>query len=322
MSEQSDGMIDIGWEGGTIQLEYTALPGVDQAATDAVKSTVQQFARECQMMFVWYAGVLQGRDVMLQHMEAIAPTEEITIRSPRPDGTYTAAARASREEIIDAFSEDGSFQTLYGKAFVVFAYQIWEDFTRPKIAGALNVLKDDVKADLMGDWRLLRNWVVHQTAKAQQDFFDGAKELARSLNLQPGMPTITGDMVVALMERLNSLRIDVNPLSQPPAFVRGPLQSAVVEAIRREAEEQGVGMAFITPSGLVPIASPGQDAAPPDSEQGEQENEREEADNPHLALLRIRHDPQTGKDNIHLLDQESQEWIPFGTVEASDSSTA
>ena len=319
MSEELHGMIDIGWEGGTIQLEYTAVPSIDQSASDTVASTVQQFARECQMMFVWYVGVLQGREAMLRHMDAIAPTEEVTFRSRRPDGTYAARARASREEVIGAFSQDGSFQNLYGKAFVVFAYQIWEDFTRPRIAEALKVLKDDVRADLMGEWRLLRNWVVHQTQKAERDFFDGAPELARSLNLQAGMPEITGDMVAALMEKLNSLRIDVNPLSQPPAFERVPLPPAVVEAIRRKAEEQGVGMAVVTPSGLIPIASPGPDVAPP--EQREEENDAGEDTNPHLALIRIRRDAHTGKDHIHVRDQESQQWVPFGRVEASDNST-
>ncbi len=321
MREASHGMIDIGWEGGTIQLEYTALPGIDQSATDAVNSAVRQFARECQMMFVWYVGVLQGREVMLGHAEALPPNEQITFRSPRPDGMPIARARASREEIIDAFSENGSFQTLYGKAFVVFAFHVWDDFTRAEIADALKVSKDDVKADLMNEWRRLRNWVVHQTRKTEEDFFNKAPELARSLGLQPGTPVITGDMVVALMEKLNSLHIDVNPSSQPPAFVRTSLRPAVLEEIRRKAEEEGVGMAIATPSGLVPITSPDQDVTPQGSSQEGQETEQGTIADLRPVLIRIRHDPQTGRDNIHYLDQESEQWIPFGSVEAPDDST-
>ena len=56
-------------------------------------------------------------------------------------------------------------QEFGGMKFVVFSYQLWEEFARPNIAQALGTTHNDVESDLMGEWRHLRNWIVHPDEK-------------------------------------------------------------------------------------------------------------------------------------------------------------
>ena len=235
------GLIEIGWQGGVLHLQYTAIQNVDETARGAISEVMRQFADECQMMLVWYAGVLRSREMILRHLSAEADSgQPITVSGVRPDGATSVWARVSRDRALSAFSEDGDFQRLYGKAFVIFVYQVWDDFARPRIAEALTVAKEDVQSDFMGDWRLLRHWIVHQGQKAEQDYFDRAKEMPRMLNLQRGTPPeITADMIFALMERLNSLQISVNPESQEPAFKKVSMPPEIAEEIAKQAAEEG-----------------------------------------------------------------------------------
>ena len=235
------GLIEVGWTGGLLHLQYTAVPSVDKAAIDAVREVMQSFTNECQMMLIWYAGVLQSREPILRHLNATDPNQPITIPGAYPDGHPFTWARASRDDVIDAFSKDGSFERLYGKSFVVFVYQTWEGFARPRIAAALNVPVKHVKCDFMGDWRLLRNWIVHQSRDAEQQYFSRAERLSQMLPLQSGAPPeITGDMVFTLMAGLNSLEMDVNPQSRAPAFKKVPIPPEMAEAIARDAEAEGL----------------------------------------------------------------------------------
>ena len=63
--------------------------------------------------------------------------------------------------VLDAFSAGGEFETTFAKSFVVSAYQMWEEVTRGDIAKALGTSHNDIRSDLMGEWRHLRHWLVH-----------------------------------------------------------------------------------------------------------------------------------------------------------------
>ena len=75
--------------------------------------------------------------------------------------------------------------------FVVFTFQIWEEVARPKIATALKVEPEHIEANLMGDWRHLRNWLVHRTKNAERDYFDKAGMLVQLLGSQPDEASLT-----------------------------------------------------------------------------------------------------------------------------------
>ena len=121
--------------------------------------------------------------------------------------------RVPGDMVIDAFSRGGTFEVAYTKAFVVFAYQIWEEATRPMIASALGVDVKDVKSNLMGEWRHLRHWIIHTSEDNKCKMFTEAENLVRMLGLQQDDPILTPDMAFYLMEHLGRMRVDVNPES-------------------------------------------------------------------------------------------------------------
>ena len=110
------------------------------------------------------------------------------------------------ENIAEAVSSGGEFERLYAKAFVVFTYEIWNDVTRNQIAATLR-LEDPkhVKCDLVGDLRFLRNWLIHPTKKAEEEFFDRSKILSASLGLSRDDPSLTAGMIAVLMQQLNNM---------------------------------------------------------------------------------------------------------------------
>ena len=160
------------------------------------------------------------------------------------DGTVQAIwARVPLGEVLDAFSADGEFEKTYAKAFVVFTYQLWEEFARPKIADALGVKHDDVASDLMGEWRHLRNLLVHPSKENEQTYFKNAKLLAKIPGgLRPGNPEVKADLVFPMMGYLNSLHVIVNPNCLSPAIEIGELHPKIGEQISIDASGSGMSV--------------------------------------------------------------------------------
>ena len=196
-------------------LSYVGLSEMSEAVGNDIENVLNQFSADCQRMFIWFAGILGSRDAIKHHLDQLAEQgKPLSVNTYRPNGRVDSVlASLPVEDIVEAVEKGGEFEMLYAKAFVVFTFQIWEEVTRGKIATILNL--DDpkhVKSDLMGDWRLLRNWLVHQNESAESEFFKKGKTLPRLLGMQPGEPNLTAGMVAVLMKQLNRMQVDVSPL--------------------------------------------------------------------------------------------------------------
>ncbi len=55
----------------------------------------------------------------------------------------------------------GENQIMAANMCIVMLYALWEDHYREKIANAAGLNKNDVKIDIMGDIRILRNSIIH-----------------------------------------------------------------------------------------------------------------------------------------------------------------
>ncbi len=68
----------------------------------------------------------------------------------------------------------------------------------------------------MGEWRLLRNWLVHPASggEAEQQYFNRAKALQRLLGSERGKPEVNVGGALLLMQQLNTMSITVNPHRQ------------------------------------------------------------------------------------------------------------
>ena len=159
--------------------------------------------------------------------------------------------RIPAEKVLEAFSDDGEFERLYAKAFVVFTFQIWDEVTRPKIATALKVEPDHIEANLMGDWRHLRNWLIHRTKRAERDYFDKAGMLVHLLGSQPNEPSLTAEKVFILMQHLNRMSVEVNPHSVEFGIEPAPLDPATIAEVGKTLEP-GAGMVVPVEAGMYP----------------------------------------------------------------------
>lgn len=256
-------MLQIGWPGGTVSLRCVGVPKIGKDADTVIRSAMQQFSAECQMMLVWFAGILGSQNAMRAHLDDVAERgEPFTISTYRPDGRVDSVlARVPVDTVIDALKEAGDFERLYAKAFVVFTYQIWEEVTRPDIARALK-LEDakHVKAELMGDWRHLRNWLVHRTRRTEDDYFERARILSRVLGLRPGDPGLTTNDVATLMQHLNHMHIDVNPRSLDYGFERQAMDASMVAGLAnsvKAGDHVALPEALMYPSGVVIVFNEG-----------------------------------------------------------------
>ena len=187
-------------------------------AADSIRETMHQLIAEAELMLVWFAGLWQNYAVIRRDLESHADLldeQPLTIAMSDPedyeyDGLRAMNVVVPKERVLEAFSNGGDFEHLYGKAFVTFVYHIWDDFSRPAIAEALGLKsKGDVAADLMGDWRHLRNWLVHQHQKTEDDYFENAKILTGVLDLHRGQPEISAKTVFELVARLSVVKIRV-----------------------------------------------------------------------------------------------------------------
>ena len=190
---------------------------------------------------------------MLAYWEARGQFKSNSEETPIEPGTFTISgsygdraartiwARLPAGQVLDAFSQDGEFERLYAKSFVVFSYQMWEDIARPRIARAFGVSHNDVRSDLIGEWRYLRNWLVHPDDHTEQAYFENSKILAVILgDLRPGHPEMKADMVFPLMGYLNSLHVIVNPESLDPAMEITDLDPKLAQQISLEHTDSGM----------------------------------------------------------------------------------
>ena len=210
----SNGLVQIARGGGSVTLRYVGVPAVNEEAHDEIKQAIARFLDDCETMIVWYAGIDGLQDIIRQRIsETVQRDTPFTIANLYPNGEQHVLAQVPGDRVIDAFSPGGAFEQAYTKAFVVFAYHTWEEAARPKIASALKVKVRDVKADLMGEWRHLRHWVIHTSEDNKKNMFTGARALVQVLGLQQDEPIVTPDMAFVLMGYLNRMHVDVNPRS-------------------------------------------------------------------------------------------------------------
>lgn len=81
-------------------------------------------------------------------------------------------------DFIIRMSKDGRNTTFAANMCIISIFHYWEDHYRKAIADALNISKEDLKTDIIGDIRLLRNSIVHHNAIALKEI-----EKCKILNL-------------------------------------------------------------------------------------------------------------------------------------------
>lgn len=77
----------------------------------------------------------------------------------QPDVIHNRIIRATH--YIAANSKGGSNEQQHSQAILVFLFTYWEDEIRPRLATSKGVELQEIRSDIMGDLRILRNVILH-----------------------------------------------------------------------------------------------------------------------------------------------------------------
>jgi hypothetical protein len=77
----------------------------------------------------------------------------------QPDVIHNRIIRAS--DYIAGNSEGGSNEQQHARAVLVFLFTYSEDEIRPRLAASKRVELQEIRSDVMGDLRILRNVILH-----------------------------------------------------------------------------------------------------------------------------------------------------------------
>ena len=94
----------------------------------------------------------------------------------QPDVIHNRIIRAS--DYIAANSEGGSNAQQLSQAVLVFLFTYWEDEIRPRLATSKSVESREIRSDIMGDLRILRNVILHAKGIIRPDKYKGLKKLS------------------------------------------------------------------------------------------------------------------------------------------------
>lgn len=77
--------------------------------------------------------------------------------------------RTTQANIKQRNFKDGSNSVFMGQVCLIAIFQYWEDYYRGEIAKAIGIEKNDLKSDIFGDLRLIRNSIVHHRGIAKKE---------------------------------------------------------------------------------------------------------------------------------------------------------
>ena len=206
------------WPGGKVSFRCIGVD-FDSEAGPTVTEALEQLATGWHLTFIWFVGVLKRREDMQRDLaETVGWDDRVSFGCEYPDGSRRyIRTKVKCSDAVASFSDE-VFGKSHAEWFVLSIFSHWEDTVRPRIVEALGVPIREAESDIMGEWRLLRNWLEHPApgGDAEQQYFSRAKALVRLLGSQPGKPEVTVGGAFLLMDQLNVLRITVNPLRQEP----------------------------------------------------------------------------------------------------------
>jgi len=94
----------------------------------------------------------------------------------QPDVIHNRIIRAN--DYITANSEGGLNEQQHSQAVLVFLFTYWEDEIRPRLAALKSVKPEEIRSDIMGDLRILRNVILHAKGIMRAERYKELKKIA------------------------------------------------------------------------------------------------------------------------------------------------
>lgn len=99
----------------------------------------------------------------------------------KPDIIHNRIIRSN--DYLSANSVDGSNTQQHSQAILVFLFTYWEDEIRPRLAKSMEVDANEIKSDIMGDLRILRNVILHSKGIIRPDKYKSLKLLGEMFSI-------------------------------------------------------------------------------------------------------------------------------------------
>jgi len=129
----------------------------------AALSAFQALCHEYYTCYVFAADGMEKHAATLPIDLQKYPNQRIYIGHTHPN-EGNAQSVMSAAKAVESARRDGEFPDIIAKALLIRMYAEWNERYRPKIAEEFSVEAKDVRSDLMGDLRHVRNWIVHGKA--------------------------------------------------------------------------------------------------------------------------------------------------------------
>jgi hypothetical protein len=97
----------------------------------------------------------------------------------KPDIIHNRIIRAV--DYVAANAPGGSNEQKHSRAIIVFLFTYWEDEIRPRLAKAKCVDLKEIRSDIMGDMRVLRNVILHSKGILRLEKYKELKKLGDML---------------------------------------------------------------------------------------------------------------------------------------------
>ena len=206
MSKQVLNIRSLGAEGAKVVRHNAA-----QRSTQEHRSSpaLEEFQRSVHRYFTCFAFATKGFEMVRLSMPAAESAEQRLFIGNGPPESGSALARIGLAEAHDFLLRDGLFTDAIAKSLLVRIYSEWEEKFRSELAAELGLLAASVTCDLMGDVRLIRNWIVHDKSVVQRDV-----SRIKVVN----WPMKPGDELIITMGRFEELMIEVNRMVVAIAF--------------------------------------------------------------------------------------------------------
>src|SRR5450759_4608308 len=94
----------------------------------------------------------------------------------QPDVIHNRIIRAT--DYIAANTKGGSNEQQHSQAVLVFLFTFWEEEIRPRLAASKGVELREIRSDIMGDLRILRNVILHSKGIIRSEKHEDLKKLS------------------------------------------------------------------------------------------------------------------------------------------------
>jgi len=171
------------------------------------RQAIIDFQLSCQRYYICYCFAANGVEHGADKFGMLKPDRSKTlfVGTGHPDdGKWHG--RINIGEYLDSSKKNGVFSDAIAKAFVCAIYSSWDEYYRHAIATEVGVKQKQVRSDLMGDLRHVRNCIVHKKSVVT-DEPGKIKEL--SWPLIPGPLIVTDEMFRDLLDQINRMVVEV-----------------------------------------------------------------------------------------------------------------